>query len=260
VTISPQPVGSDRWEDFFGNETCFFSIESLHDHLDIQARSIVEVQEPKYLASSDSPAWEDVVEHLRRAEDEEARRACQFTLDSHYVERKRQARDYAELSFEPKRSLREAISDLSRRIAQDFQYDTTATHVHTPTAEVFEKRRGVCQDFAHLQISCLRSLGLAARYVSGYLFTDPPPGQAKLVGGDASHAWVSVFCPKWGWIDIDPTNNQLVGTRYVTLAWGRDYGDVCPVKGVLIGSGQQTMEVSVDVSVVGNHSFGRTAS
>ncbi len=151
--------------------------------------------------------------------------------------------------FAPGRPLLEAVLDLTGRIFREFKYDPTASCVNTPTEETLRKRRGVCQDFAHLEITCLRSLGLAARYVSGYLLTDPPPGQQKLVGADASHAWLSVFCPQQNcWFDLDPTNNQIPQIRHVTLAWGRDYGDVCPIKGVFLGGGDHRMYVSVDVA------------
>ncbi len=155
------------------------------------------------------------------------------------------------MSFTPGRPLLEAALDLTGRIFHEFKYDPTATSVSTPTMEVFEKRRGVCQDFAHLEIGCLRSLGLAARYVSGYLLTDPRPGQPRLVGADASHAWLSVFCPGHGWVDLDPTNNVIPALRHVTVAWGRDYGDVCPIKGVFLGGGSHWMTVAVDVVPAG---------
>jgi transglutaminase-like putative cysteine protease len=139
------------------------------------------------------------------------------------------------------------VLDLTRRIHTDFTYDPTATSVHTPLHDVLQARRGVCQDFAHIQIGCLRALGLAACYVSGYLVTQPPPGWPRLVGVDASHAWVSVYCPGSGWIDVDPTNNVLSSDQHITVAVGRDYGDVSPIKGVFLGGGRHTVEVAVDV-------------
>ena len=147
----------------------------------------------------------------------------------------------------------EAALDLTRRIHQDFTFDPTATTVATPLEEVLRLRRGVCQDFAHFEIACLRALGLPARYVSGYLETLPPPGQPKLTGVDASHAWISLFCPGLGWIDIDPTNNLLPSMQHITLAWGRDYGDVCPIRGVVNGGGETpVLQVSVDVLAQGS--------
>jgi transglutaminase-like putative cysteine protease len=156
-------------------------------------------------------------------------------------------RAYAQPSFPSGRPWLAGVLDLTQRIHRDFQYDSAATTVNTPVADVLKVRRGVCQDFAHLQIACLRSVGLPARYVSGYLLTVPPAGQPRLVGADASHAWLAAFCPEVGWIDFDPTNNQIPSTRYITLAWGRDYSDVCPIKGVLVGGGQHRMRVAVDV-------------
>jgi transglutaminase-like putative cysteine protease len=150
-------------------------------------------------------------------------------------------------SFVPGRPILAATLDLTDRIHREFRYDPTATTISTPLEEVLRLRRGVCQDFAHLQIGCLRSLGLAARYVSGYLLTMPPPGQPRLIGSDASHAWLSVYCGEAGWIEIDPTNNVIPGTSHITLAWGRDYSDVCPINGVFIGGGQHSMSVWVDV-------------
>jgi transglutaminase-like putative cysteine protease len=141
----------------------------------------------------------------------------------------------------------EAVVDLTERMHTDFKFDKLATNVATPLMEVFATRRGVCQDFAQLQIGFLRAMGIAARYVSGYLETEPPPGKPRLEGADASHAWVSFHCPGAGWIDVDPTNNLLVGQRHITLAWGRDYSDVSPIRGIIVGSGEHTLEVAVDV-------------
>jgi transglutaminase-like putative cysteine protease len=148
----------------------------------------------------------------------------------------------------PGRPVLEAVMELVARIHEDFTYEPRATTVQTPLREVFEKRWGVCQDFAHLQIGCLRSLGLAARYVSGYLRTTPPPDRPRLIGTDASHAWLAVYCGEAGWIDVDPTNNVLVSSDHITVGWGRDYYDVCPVQGVIVGGGEHTMNVSVDVA------------
>jgi transglutaminase-like putative cysteine protease len=158
---------------------------------------------------------------------------------------------YASASFTTGRPLLEAVCDLTRRIYTDFTYDPKATSVSTPLSDVLRDRHGVCQDFAHLQIGCLRALGLAARYVSGYLVTQPSPGHAPLVGVQASHAWVSVYGPGCGWIDLDPTNNVLPSDRHITVAIGRDYGDVSPINGVFLGGGEHTMDVAVDVVPVG---------
>jgi transglutaminase-like putative cysteine protease len=154
---------------------------------------------------------------------------------------------YAAKSFTPGRPWADALLDLTARIHSDFLFDSKATNVRTSSEEFYRKRRGVCQDFAHLQIACLRSLKLPARYVSGYLRTYPPPGKPRLIGADASHAWVSAFCPESGWLDLDPTNNLVVGDGHVTLAWGRDYGDVSPLRGLILGGRDHTLKVSVDV-------------
>ena len=174
--------------------------------------------------------------------------ACSFTFDSHYVKRSPALAEYATPSFAPGRPILDATADLSARIHREFRYDAKATTISTPLAEVLANRHGVCQDFAHLAIGCLRSLGLAARYVSGYLESRPPPGRARLVGADASHAWLAVFAPGLGWVDFDPTNNVLPSERHLTLAWGRDYGDVSPIRGVILGGGSHTMSISVDVA------------
>jgi transglutaminase-like putative cysteine protease len=160
-------------------------------------------------------------------------------------------RRYAAASFPAGRPTLEALLDLTQRIYRDFTYDPRATTVSTPLNQVWRTRRGVCQDFAHFQIGCLRALGLPARYVSGYLVTKPPPGKPRLVGADASHAWVALYCPGVGWIDADPTNNVLPAEHHITVAYGRDFSDVSPVKGVILGGGHHTLSVAVDVTPVG---------
>ncbi|OYW11667.1 MAG: hypothetical protein B7Z55_19015 [Planctomycetales bacterium 12-60-4] len=173
--------------------------------------------------------------------------ALQFTFDSPSVTAPAAVGQYAAESFPAGRPILEGVRHLTTRIHEDFKFDPRATTVSTPVVEVFEHRRGVCQDFAHLEIAALRSLGIPARYVSGYLRTIPPPGRPRLVGTDASHAWLSVYCGEAGWIDVDPTNDCIVSTDHITVAWGRDYSDVCPIKGVFVGGGTHQMTVSVDV-------------
>jgi transglutaminase-like putative cysteine protease len=173
--------------------------------------------------------------------------AYQFVFESTRVRPGAEFAAYAAESFLPERPLTEALLDLTRRIHQDFRFDSKATTVRTTPEEVLRLGRGVCQDFAHLQISCLRSLGLPARYVSGYLRTYPPPGRERLVGADVSHAWLSVYCPGAGWLDVDPTNNLIPSQSHVTLSWGRDYADVSPVRGVILGGRDHTIEVGVDM-------------
>jgi transglutaminase-like putative cysteine protease len=194
---------------------------------------------------SQGQAWERVVETTGKSEKTIAVR--QFTFDSLHVRRAPELAAYALSSFPPWRSLLECAFDLTKRIHAEFKYLPGATKIGTSTLEVLQTRRGVCQDFAHLQIGCLRSLGLSARYVSGYLATTPPPGKARLAGADASHAWVSVFDPDFGWVDFDPTNGVMPLDSHITVAWGRDYDDVGPIRGILIGGHRQKLDVSVDV-------------
>jgi transglutaminase-like putative cysteine protease len=174
--------------------------------------------------------------------------ALEFLYPTSLIKKLPVFREYTMPSFPEDRPVLEAVMDLTCRIHKDFKFDPKATTVATPLEEVMKNRRGVCQDFAHLQIACLRTMNIPARYVSGYLETDPPPGKPRLVGADASHAWVSFFSPDHGWIDVDPTNNLLPSSRHITVAWGRDYNDVSPVRGVILGSGDHSLKVSVDVA------------
>lgn len=248
VGIQPNFAGWSEWDDYFGNRVSYFTVEQEHAELTITARSEVEVAEPQTPAADRTPPWEQVRAALASPRCFETFAAAQFLFDSPSICLEPWAAEYAAPSFPAGRPVLDAVLDLTARIHREFDYTPTSTTVSTPVREVFEQRRGVCQDFAHLQITCLRSLGLAARYVSGYLLTDPPPGSPKLIGADASHAWLSVFCPGVDWIDVDPTNNQLPALRHITLGWGREYHDVCPVKGVVLGGGQHLMCVSVDVT------------
>ena len=177
-------------------------------------------------------------------------RLTSFSLNRHAYELRPEFAAYALQSFTPRRPMREALIDLTARIHRDFRFDARVTTVRTPTEEVFKKRRGVCQDFAHVQIACLRSINLAARYVSGYLRTYPPPGSPRLIGADASHAWVSAYCWGLGWLDADPTNNVVPSEGHVTIAWGRDYGDVSPLRGLILGGGDHNLKVEVDMEPV----------
>jgi transglutaminase-like putative cysteine protease len=208
----------------------------------------LEVRDVKPPSFSESRPWEAVVESLVTDHSDAGLDAYQFVFDSQRVAASRELADYAATSFPEGRPLLEAVLDLTRNIHQDFRFDTKATEVSTPLQEFFQKRRGVCQDFAHLQIACLRSLGLAARYMSGYLRTMPPAGQPRLVGADASHAWCSIWNPGAGWVDFDPTNNCVPTDGHITVAWGRDYSDVSPIHGVLLGGAKHTLDVGVDVT------------
>jgi transglutaminase-like putative cysteine protease len=233
--------------DYFGNTVTSFSLQEPHELLTVEATSQLEVTEAALPVFSASPAWERVRDRLGADFTEEGLDAYQFVFDSQRIHAKAELAEYARESFPAGRPLLEAAMDLTSRIHSDFRFDTKATEVSTPVETFFEKRRGVCQDFSHLQICCLRSLGLPARYVSGYLRTIPPPGKARLVGADASHAWCSVWCPGSGWVDFDPTNNCVPSGGHITVAWGRDYSDVSPIHGVLLGGARHTLHVGVDV-------------
>jgi transglutaminase-like putative cysteine protease len=246
LVVTPVPATHSERSDYFGNRVAFFTIQEPHEELAIEARSTVAIGGAAPWPEH-SPAWDEVA---RRLPDEIAPAsldAFQFVFESPRIKPRAEFAAYAAASFPPGRPLAEALLDFTARIHADFRFDAKATNVRTPPEEVLRERKGVCQDFAHLQIACLRSLNLAARYVSGYLRTHPPPGRPRLVGADASHAWVSVFCPEAGWLDLDPTNNMVPSHSHVTLAWGRDYGDVSPVRGVILGGRDHKLEVAVDM-------------
>jgi transglutaminase-like putative cysteine protease len=233
--------------DYFGNLLCFFTVQEPHRELLVEARSEVTVLDESTSGPQDSPQWEEAVQRISTDRSPEGLQAYQFRFESPRIKLRPEFAAYGLQSFTPQRPMREALLDLTARIHNDFSFDSKVTNVRTTTEEVFRKRRGVCQDFAHFQIACLRSLNLPARYVSGYLRTHPPPGQPRLAGADASHAWVSAYCPTIGWIDLDPTNNLVPSNGHVTLAWGRDYGDVSPLHGLIQGGGRNDLSVSVDV-------------
>jgi transglutaminase-like putative cysteine protease len=248
LIVQPEPRGLVHQQDYFGNPITFFTIQEPHRKLSISVKNRLEVASLEPMPLGEAPAWEAVRAALQT--DRTILEACSFTFDSPYVKRSSALAEYAAPSFTPGRPILDAAADLSARIHKEFRYDAKATTISTPLAEVLAHRHGVCQDFAHLAVGCLRSLGLAARYVSGYLETRPPPGRARLVGADASHAWFGVFAPGVGWVDFDPTNNILPSERHLTVAWGRDYGDVSPIRGVILGGGSHTMTISVDVAPV----------
>lgn len=252
LTIDPFPEHYRERRDFFGNRVAHFTVLDRHDELTVTASSIVDVRDRRaILPLVGDLAWEQARELLHRDSSPETLDARQFLLDSPAVPSSAGAVDYARSTFRTGRPLAEALEELCARLHAEFEFSPGSTTVSTPVDEVLALRAGVCQDFAHLTISALRGLGLAARYVSGYLETDPPPGEERLVGADVSHAWVSAFVPQIGWVDIDPTNGQFVGSRYITVAWGRDYGDVPPLKGVIYTEGEgQTLEVTVDVTTI----------
>ena len=250
VFVSPAPVTRSERVDFFGNRISIFTVQEPHLELVVEARSDVTVEERPLGKLSDSMPWEDAAALLPRDRSAEGLAAYQFGFESPRIRIREEFAAYARESFTLGRPMAEALVDFTARMHRDFRFDTKGTNVRTPAEEVFKKRRGVCQDFAHVQIACLRSLGLAARYVSGYLRTYPPPGKPRLIGADASHAWVSAYCPGLGWLDVDPTNNVVPTDGHVTLAWGRDYGDVSPLRGLVLGGGAHKLRVSVDMEPV----------
>jgi transglutaminase-like putative cysteine protease len=251
IEISPAPTVRTADLDYFGNPTTFVTIQQPHTELVLRALSVIEVRERAVPEPRSTPAWESARDRAAQDRSPEALQALEFAFASPYVPLPDELHSYAAASFPAGRPVLEGARELARRIHADFRYDPGATTLATGVAEAFALRRGVCQDFAHVGLACLRSLGLPARYVSGYLLTRPPEGRERLVGADASHAWLAVWVPGHGWVDLDPTNDRIPGREHVTVAWGRDYGDVSPVSGVLFGGGEHEVSVAVDVVVAG---------
>jgi transglutaminase-like putative cysteine protease len=275
--ITPPPTREFLDTDFFGNPCTRLEFTQPHLRLSVSAESHIEVLPREYPAFASSPAWEKVVEHCRYAGTvvtDDLLSALAFRQESPFVRIKHIFADYAQDCFTPGRPVLEAANALMLKINGEFIFDAEATQVATPLAQVLEEKRGVCQDFAHLMIACLRALGLPARYISGYLLTEPPPGQERMIGADASHAWVALYCPPLAvpaaaqtqqqggqqqrqtqggaqssgvWVDFDPTNAVLPGTGHITIAWGRDFSDVSPLRGVILGGGLPVMDVRVTV-------------
>ncbi len=251
--ISPQPTWRLDDYDVFGNPLTRLTFERPHDELKVSARLKVEVLARPIPDFAASQSWEAVRSALCYSSApiaEDLMKACRYRFESPYVRLKQGFVAFSADCFPPGRPLLQGAQALMEKIFEEFTFDAEATQVATPLVEVLERRRGVCQDFAHLMLACLRSRGLAARYVSGYLLTQPPPGQPRLIGADASHAWVSVYCPPLGWIDFDPTNNVQPALEHITLAWGRDFSDVSPLRGVILGGGSHDPEVQVTVMPV----------
>jgi transglutaminase-like putative cysteine protease len=247
ITLSLETASRVAREDYFHNHCEWFSIDQPHNHLEVLAESRVTVVPAPGRVSRDSLPFEDVRALLENPQTEEARYAVQFQFDSPLTRFDGDIAAYGAASFPPHRPLLAGAIELMNRIHRDFRYDTTVTDVTTPVDKVFEIRAGVCQDLAHAGITAMRAVGLPARYVSGYLLTEPAPGKMRLLGTDASHAWFSVWAPPFGWVDLDPTNNLIVGESHVTSSWGRDYSDVAPVAGIILGGHDHVVEVGVDV-------------
>ncbi len=249
LIVDPMPaVRRDRF-DWFGNRATHLAIHERHSELTVTSQTELEVIAPTAPADDGGP-WERTRDWVRAAADPEARAACEWVLRSPHVELSPAARAFAAPSLSPGRPLIPAVRELMNRIHATLAYDPAATDVSTSVDEVLSGGRGVCQDFAHVQIACLRAFGIPARYVSGYLVTAPPAGQPRLIGADASHAWLSVLSPSLGWIDLDPTNDVVPTDRHVVVAYGRDFDDVTPMRGVLLGGGHHQLHVSVDVAPI----------
>jgi transglutaminase-like putative cysteine protease len=245
LEVRPTPIVCRERIDYFGNRATHVVLATPHTEMVATAESLVEVWAMPTPGADDDVPWESAARGV--AEPGDDLHVQEMRFPSPFIEPWAELHAYASRSFLPGRPLLSACIDLMARVHRDFTYDPRATTIATPLAEVFAKRRGVCQDFAHLMIACLRALGLSARYVSGYLMTVPPPGQPRLQGADASHAWLAVHSPRFGFVDLDPTNNCLVGDSHIVLALGRDFGDVTPLRGVIHGGGRHDLHVAVDV-------------
>ncbi|MDD2725055.1 MAG: transglutaminase family protein [Methylovulum sp.] len=256
LEITPTPMDFRELVDFFGNRLVYFAIQQPHRQLVVTAVSEVSLF-PGQQGNAPAPqiSWQQARDLIQSIYSQDLTRqqmqalldAKQYVLDSPMITATAELADYARPSFQFGRPLMDVVADLTQRIYHDFIYDPAFTTIATPLSDVLEHRRGVCQDFAHLAIACLRSFGIPARYISGYMETLPLPGKPRLVGADASHAWFAVYVPEFGWVDFDPTNNKMPHDQHITLAWGRDYADVTPLKGIAFGGGHHTLSVSVDV-------------
>jgi transglutaminase-like putative cysteine protease len=251
LRVTPTTVPPAPGTDYFGNSTNFLTFAEPHDDFVVEMTAQVEVMPRPALDPAATPAWETVRDALNGVMYPDDLEASEFVHDSPLAPTSDGAAAVATPSFTAGRPLVEAVIDLTARIFHGFTYDPQATAVTTPLSDVLEQRRGVCQDFAHVEVAALRSIGLAARYVSGYIRTYAPDSAPRLTGADGSHAWVSVFCPGVGWVDVDPTNNLVVKEEHIVLGWGRDFADVSPVRGFILGGGQHMPSVGVDVIPLG---------
>lgn len=252
IRITPEPSFTSGHHDLFGNPVRYFSHQEPHNELQVEADGEIARVAPCDPAPDAKITTGDYAAWFGSRRGSEAAAAAAFRFESAFTRAGDPIRAWASESLRPDRPLREGLLELMSRVHTDFAFDPGATTVSTPLSEVFDKRAGVCQDFAHLALACVRSAGLAARYVSGYIETDPPPGQPRLLGADATHAWISVCLPRedgegCAWLDLDPTNDQIPSGRHLTMAWGRDYGDVPPLKGVVQGGGSHSLHISVTV-------------
>ena len=247
LRVQPTPNKTDSYMDYFGNPCVQFAIEIPHERLTVVAESRVAISLPFQPDPSETPPWEVVRSQVVTDHSAHALESLEFVFESPMIRTQAEIQAFARESFLPNRPLMDAALDLNHRIFSEFQFDPSATDVTTPVSQVLKEKRGVCQDFAHFAIACFRSLGLPARYVSGYLETLPPPGCEKLVGSDASHAWLAFFCPGLGWIELDPTNGCTPSMQHIKIGWGRDYADICPLSGIIKGAEGHQLSVAVDV-------------
>jgi len=262
LLIYPNPAWSDESQDDYGNMRTFFSLQNRHSELRITAKSLIQTNENVQMGPEpeNTPPWEVVREYFRYHSNTKWDAASEFLFTSPFIALRAEFAEFARANFTSGRPILEAAIDLTQRIYGEFHYVSKSTDIGTPALEALNKRQGVCQDFAHILIASFRSIGLPAKYISGYILTNPPPGQARLIGGDASHAWASIYIPTMNedgqlsegmWCDLDPTNNrwgyETPGDDYVHLAQGRDYADVSPIRGVIHGGADHTLDVAVTV-------------
>jgi len=251
LLIDPAPTIRTEREDYYGNRVVMFDIEQEHKELVVHAKSTIAVTPPQEVDLERSAAWDSLAERVAQPRGGLDIEVVGYACASKHTPSSAEIAAYARGSFEAGRPVLQAAWDLVRRIYSDFVFDTTATDISTPVAQVLQRRRGVCQDFSHLALACLRAMHLPARYVSGYILTSPPPGLPRLAGADASHAWISVWAPEIGWTDFDPTNGLIPSDEHIAIAYGRDYDDVSPISGILLGGNEHSVRVGVDVLPVG---------
>jgi transglutaminase-like putative cysteine protease len=249
LIVEPAPALRYDGVDAFGNPVLILDIEVPHKELVLHARTTVETLPAPAFEPAATLPWDRLDESFKSLDRGMPLDVIQYRCASRLTTASREISAYAKTSFTPGRPVLEAAMELSHRIFTDFKFDAAATDISTPIEQVFKQRRGVCQDFAHLALTCLRAMRVPARYVSGYILTRPPPGQPRLQGADASHAWISVWSPEFGWVDLDPTNGIVVADEHITIAYGRDYDDVSPISGVLLGGGEHEVSVGVDVAL-----------
>ncbi|MCM8541078.1 MAG: transglutaminase family protein [Lentisphaeraceae bacterium] len=250
LSIKPKPSFMGTYIDSLNNLRTYFSIPEEHRELEIISTFTVFLKEKNYPLSGLTPYWRDVAYSSLNPRTPQDVKANEFLYPTSYTESNEKIKQYAQLSFLENRTILEAANDLLARMFKDFTFDNKATEVESKPETLIENKKGVCQDFAHFFISCMRAMSIPAKYVSGYILTHPLEGTTKLFGADASHAWVSVYCQSFGWVELDPTNNLIVGNEHIKLAEGRDYHDIPPVKGVFLGNSKHTLKIAVDVSPV----------